>query len=77
LIHISDTGVVMSPDVLARIFDPFFTMKQAEGTGLGLSITQKLITRSGGKIWVDSEPSKGSRFMVFVTIAENAAGEHQ
>lgn len=66
LITISDTGIGMPPAVADKVFDPFFTTKKAEGTGLGLSITQKLISRAGGQIWLDSELGQGTRFTVFV-----------
>ncbi len=66
LITLTDTGLGMAPEVLDKIFDPFFTTKKAEGTGLGLSITQKLVSRSGGKIWVESDIDKGTTFYVFL-----------
>ncbi len=66
LITISDTGVGMPPEIANRVFDPFFTTKKAEGTGLGLSISQKLISRAGGQIWLDSERGKGTQFTIFV-----------
>lgn len=66
LITISDTGIGMPPEVADKVFDPFFTTKKAEGTGLGLSITQKLISRAGGEIWLDSELGKGTRFSIFI-----------
>jgi two-component system, NtrC family, sensor kinase len=64
LITVSDTGVGMSAEVVEHVFDPFFTTKKAEGTGLGLSITKKLITRSGGQIFVKSKPHVGTDFCV-------------
>ncbi len=63
-ITVEDTGPGIAEDVQRRIFDPFFTTKQAEGTGLGLSISQKLVSRAGGRIAVDSAPGHGSRFTV-------------
>ncbi len=72
LIAISDTGIGMPPDTLARIFDPFFTTKKAEGTGLGLSISQELVSRSGGRIWAESETGKGTEFFIFLESSEGA-----
>lgn len=69
LITIADTGVGMTPEVLSRMFDPFYTTKRAEGTGLGLSITHKLIARSGGQIWAESQLGKGSIFRVHLLKA--------
>ncbi len=66
LITIADTGSGMPPEVLDKIFDPFFTTKKAEGTGLGLSITQKLVSRSGGKIWAESRIGNGTTFYIFL-----------
>ncbi|MCF6273525.1 MAG: cache domain-containing protein [Rhodobacteraceae bacterium] len=68
LITIEDTGIGISSDKLQRIFDPFFSTKQAEGTGLGLSISQKLVSRNGGDIWATSEVGIGSRFSVFIVV---------
>jgi len=65
-ITVADTGIGVPPDVIERMFDPFFTTKKAEGTGLGLSITQKLISRAGGHIRVESATGKGTRFYVFL-----------
>lgn len=64
LIAVEDTGSGMPAEVLARIFDPFYTTKRAEGTGLGLSISRTLITRAGGTIAAASTPGQGSRFEI-------------
>ena len=68
-IKVSDTGSGMAPDVLAKVFDAFFTTKRREGTGLGLSISQMLVTRQGGTISVSSEPRKGTTFTVWLPEA--------
>jgi len=68
-IEVTDTGSGMEREVLDNIFDPFFTTKQSEGTGLGLSISQKLVTRSGGQIRVESEPGRGTSFHIWVPRA--------
>ena len=65
-VEITDTGVGMPPDVVARIFNPFYTTKNRDGTGLGLSITQTLVTRQGGDIEVDSMQGKGTTFTVWL-----------
>jgi len=69
-ITVQDTGLGIAPDVQKRIFDPFFTTKQAEGTGLGLSISQRLITRAGGTLEVDSTLGQGSRFIITLPPAQ-------
>ena len=64
---IADTGVGISKDHLGRIFDPFFTTKQpGEGTGLGLSLSYAIVKRHGGRMSVESEPGKGTRFEVWL-----------
>lgn len=70
-IHISirDTGQGMPESVKKRIFDPFFTTKDVgAGTGLGLSITFGIIENHNGKITVDSEPGKGTTFLIDLPI---------
>ena len=67
-IIVSDTGRGMAPEVLKRIFDPFFSTKQAQGTGLGLSISQTLVTRAGGWVEALSEEGNGSRFTVWLPV---------
>ncbi|WP_404420586.1 cache domain-containing protein [Thalassospira australica] len=69
-ISIRDTGTGMSPEILGRIFDPFYTTKRREGTGLGLSISKTLIDRQGGTMTVESEPGKGTLFTIWLPEAD-------
>lgn len=69
-ITIRDTGIGMKPDVLNRIFDPFYTTKRREGTGLGLSITKTLIDRQSGFLDVTSTPGKGTEFTIWLPEAD-------
>ncbi len=65
IIEIADTGHGIPPEVLARLFTPFFTTKSVgEGTGLGLSICQRIVSDMGGRIEVTSEVGAGSKFTV-------------
>jgi signal transduction histidine kinase len=65
IIEISDNGCGMDEETRRKIFDPFFTTKStADGTGLGLYICHNLIQSLGGRIEVESESERGSRFMV-------------
>jgi CheY-like chemotaxis protein len=65
VIEIADTGPGMSPEVLSRLFTPFFTTKPVGvGTGLGLSICHRIVTSLGGSIDVSSEVGKGSAFRI-------------
>lgn len=60
-ISIKDSGEGISPMHLPKVFDPFFTTKsQGEGSGLGLTVAHRIITKLGGKIWLDSEPNEGT-----------------
>ncbi len=66
-IHVQDEGPGIPADVLPRIFDPFFSTKQGvphAGMGLGLSVSTSLVEAMGGRIEVQTEPGKGSRFTV-------------
>jgi CheY-like chemotaxis protein len=61
----------MSPGVLNRIFDPFYTTKEkGEGTGMGLSVVHGIIKSHSGEITVYSEPAKGSTFKVYLPAIE-------
>jgi CheY-like chemotaxis protein len=64
----------MTPDVLARVFDPFFTTRAVgKGKGLGLSICHGIVTAAGGRIEAFSEVGMGSRFRVTLPPAEGAS----
>jgi len=64
-VQIKDNGPGIPPDVLPRIWDPFFTTKDVgEGTGLGLSIVHELVERHGGTIEVATRVGEGTTFTV-------------
>ncbi|MBT4641863.1 MAG: PAS domain S-box protein [Deltaproteobacteria bacterium] len=64
-ISVTDTGVGITRENLAKIVDPYFTTKQS-GTGLGLVVVHNIIEAHGGKLTVESQPGKGSRFVISV-----------
>ncbi len=69
-LRISDTGTGMSPDIRDRAFDPFFTTKPpGKGTGLGLSTVFGIAKQSGGYVWIDSEPDRGTTVSVLLPLA--------
>lgn len=68
VIEVSDDGVGMTPDVLAHIWEPYFTTK-ATGTGLGLSAVRGIVDECGGTIAVTSAPGQGTRFQVRLPAA--------
>lgn len=69
ILEVIDTGVGISQENISRIFDPFFTTKDVGmGTGLGLSVTYGIIEKHGGKISVDSEVGRGTRFTIELPI---------
>lgn len=68
-IEISDTGPGIPQEALSRIWEPFYTTKPpGEGTGLGLSISYGIIEKHGGTIEVESEPGKGTTFVIELPI---------
>lgn len=75
LVEIEDTGCGMAPEVLGRLFTPFFTTKpEGAGTGLGLTICHRIVQELGGEIGVTSEPGRGTRVRVLLPVAPPAPG---
>lgn len=67
---VSDTGVGIAPDVLARVIEPFFTTKpDGQGTGLGLAMARGFIEQSGGSIAIESELGRGTTIHLWLPVA--------
>ena len=74
---VSDTGHGMTPDIQARMFDPFFTTRGdrpgTQGTGLGLATVQRIVAESGGRIAVTSAPGEGTTVTIFFPRVSKAS----
>lgn len=74
-VTVTDTGIGIAPDHLARVFDPFFTTKgPGHGTGLGLSISYRIVKEHGGTIQAESAVGKGTTFTVVLPTASGRLG---
>jgi signal transduction histidine kinase len=67
VLHVIDTGPGMTPEVLEKVFTPYFTTKSG-GTGLGLPTTRRLIEAHGGRIDVHTEVGRGTDFVVRLPV---------
>jgi two-component system cell cycle sensor histidine kinase/response regulator CckA len=76
LIEVEDTGTGMPPEIMEKIFEPFFSTKElGKGTGLGLSTVYGIIKQTGGFIYPESEVGRGTVFKIFLPRHVPAEGE--
>jgi two-component system, cell cycle sensor histidine kinase and response regulator CckA len=67
LVEVKDTGVGIPPELIEKIFEPFFSTKEVgKGTGLGLSTVYGIVKQTGGFIYLESEVGKGTAFRIFL-----------
>ena len=76
-ISVSDTGVGIAPEDQEAVFEEFRRVggaaKKAEGTGRGLALSRKFVELHGGRIWLESEPGKGSTFTFTIPVGHERA----
>ena len=77
-LRIKDAGEGIEPEIMDRIFEPYFTTKQVgKGTGMGLSVVHGIVKRNGGGLLVESEPGKGTVFEIYFPALEMKAEEEK
>lgn len=77
-LSVSDTGTGMTPDIMDKIFDPYFTTKKAgEGTGMGLAVVHGILKKHGGGIAVSSSVGKGTVFDMYFPCIDKTSIKEQ
>ena len=82
IISVTDTGIGIAKEDQEAIFEEFRQVgsnyaEKREGTGLGLTLTRKFVEMHGGRIWVESEPGKGSTFTFILPIKQEGMSHHE
>jgi len=75
-LSVADSGPGIDPDILDKIFDPFFSTKDpGKGSGMGLSVARKIIFDHNGTITIDNQPKKGATFHVYLPCSDGSFSE--
>jgi PAS domain S-box-containing protein len=82
MVRVSDTGIGIPPESLGTIFDKFVQARnrregKGKGTGLGLAFCRKVVDAHGGYIWAESEPGKGSTFIVLLPMGQQGTSTYR
>jgi signal transduction histidine kinase len=81
-VAVTDTGIGIAPEDQAAVFEPFAQASSdtlpttPQGTGLGLPISREIVEHHGGRLWLESEPGRGSRFWFSLPIQAGPDGQH-
>jgi len=77
-LRMRDTGEGIEPEIMDRIFDPYYTTKEiGKGTGMGLSVIHGIVKRHGGGIWVESTLGEGALFEIYIPALEKTVEEEK
>ena len=79
---VTDSGIGISRDQVAKIFEPFFQVDSSStrafgGTGLGLTLAKAYVEAHGGRIWVDTSPGQGSTFIATFPVRDEQPSERR
>ena len=75
VVEVNDTGTGMTEEVRQNCFEPFFTTKGTQGTGMGLAMAYGIVQRHAGKIDIETEPGKGTAFVIRLPVQTRTSNE--